>query len=73
MINEARKDTATIELVAGECLSSCMESERIESAITATAIAAKDADGVTLLILQRHLNLLCRQQRKFLQGLGAAI
>lgn len=38
----------------------------IESAITATACAAKEADGITLVILQNHLKNLCALQLKVL-------
>ena len=38
----------------------------IESAITNTVCAAKEADGVTLVILQSHLKNLCNLQLKAL-------
>jgi hypothetical protein len=38
----------------------------IESAIGATAFAAKNSDGLTLLILQEHLKKLCKLQRSVL-------
>ncbi len=38
----------------------------IESAISATVIAAGSADGLTLLLLQSHLKKLCKLQRAVL-------
>lgn len=64
------ENTATLELMAGECLQSITDADRIESAISNAAYAAKDAEGVTLLILQDHLKQLCKQQRKLLKGRG---
>lgn len=66
MIN--MENTAATELVAGECIQSITDADRIESAISNAAYAAKDAEGVTLLILQDHLKRLCKQQRKLLKG-----
>lgn len=41
-----------------------MSNYGLESAISSTAEAAKDAEGLTLLILQDHLKKLCKMQRK---------
>lgn len=40
----------------------------VESAITNAAQAAKEADGVSLMILQRHLKQLCELQLKQLSS-----
>ncbi len=44
----------------------------IESAITSTAQAAKDADGLAVFILQKHLKELCILQLAKLSGAEVA-
>ena len=54
---------STPELTEGAAILSSYE---IESAITNIVCAAKEADGVTLVILQSHLKNLCNLQLKTL-------
>lgn len=50
-------------------LSSFSESSEINFAISSAADACRDTDGVTLLILNRHLKALCELQLSKLSGL----
>lgn len=65
-MDEPQKVTSSIELKVG----SFVDLEGIESAITNTTFAMKNADQVTRLILQQHLKKLCKLQRTVLSVIG---
>lgn len=51
--------SGTSENVNGELIS-----DPLQDAITSTEVACRTADGLTLLVLQDHLAMLCKLQRK---------
>lgn len=71
---DAIKPVAPVEPIARLSLPdfSSYQIDPIESAITSTAQAAKDADGLAILILQKHLKELCILQLAKLSGTEVA-
>lgn len=68
------KPVASVESIARLSLPDfpSYQIDPIESAITNTAQAAKDADGLAVLILQKHLKELCILQLAKLSGAEVA-
>lgn len=65
-MNDSQTNIGTLCVGVEAKIGSFVDLQGIESAISATAVAAGGAEGLTLLILQEHLKKLCKLQRSVL-------